>query len=147
MEENHEMSTTITGGCACGAIRYECTEEPVVSVHCQCRGCQHFSGTGHMSLMVVPADAVTVAGAPKFYDSPADSGGTTRRGFCPDCGSPVIGNSSGMADVVFLPAGSLDDPSLFDPTVAVFTERGHAWDHLDPGLIGFPGMPPAMPGE
>lgn len=141
------MSTTITGGCACGAIRYECAAEPIVSAHCQCRGCQRFSGTGHMSIMLVPADAVTVTGDPKFYDSPADSGGTTRRGFCPDCGSPVIGKSSGMADVVFLPAGSLDDPSRFEPAAAVFTEYGHAWDHLDPGLMMFPAMPPTMPGE
>jgi hypothetical protein len=100
-----------------------------------------------MSLMVVPADAVTVTGDPKFYESTADSGSTMRRGFCPSCGSPVIGTSSGMADVVFLPAGSLDDPSLFDPLVAIFTDGGHAWDHLDPGLMSFPGMPPAMPGE
>ena len=99
-----------------------------------------------MSLMVVPADAVTLTGDPTFYESSADSGGTTRRGFCPECGSPVIGKSTGMADVVFLPAGSLDDPGLFEPTVAVFTESGHAWDHLDPGLIKFPSMPPEMPG-
>ena len=138
---------TITGGCACGAIRYECRAEPIVSAHCQCRGCQRFSGAGHMSIMLVPSDAVTVTGEPTFYETAADSGNTTRRGFCPTCGSPVIGKSTGMTDVVFLPAGSLDDPGLFDPTVAVFTESGHGWDHLDPGLMSFPAMPPAMPGE
>lgn len=40
------MPNTITGGCACGAIRYECTAEPVAAMHCQCRDCQHSSGTG-----------------------------------------------------------------------------------------------------
>ena len=141
------MPNTFTGGCDCGAIRYECTGEPVVAGHCQCRDCQRFSGAGHLSLMMMPKGAVTVTGEPKFYAKPADSGNMVYRGFCPNCGSSVLGKNSGMSDLIFLLAGSLDDPSVFEPTVVVYTERGHAWDHLDPSLMKFPLMPPAMPGE
>lgn len=46
------MSNAFTGGCACGAIRYEISSEPLFSNHCQCRDCQRKSGTGgvHASL-------------------------------------------------------------------------------------------------
>ena len=40
------MSKAFTGGCACGAIRYEISAEPVFMNDCQCRDCQQSSGTG-----------------------------------------------------------------------------------------------------
>src|SRR5438876_3897228 len=43
------MKQTYQGGCACGAIRYSIDDEPLVMVDCQCRDCQHTSGTGHGS--------------------------------------------------------------------------------------------------
>ena len=43
------MSKPYTGGCACGAIRYEIPSEPLVMTDCQCRDCQQRSGTGHGS--------------------------------------------------------------------------------------------------
>ena len=49
------MSKPYTGGCACGAIRYEISCEPLVMTDCQCRDCQRESGTGHGSLPDLPA--------------------------------------------------------------------------------------------
>jgi len=137
------MPTTITGGCACGAIRYEFTAEPVAAMHCQCRDCQHSSGTGHLSLMIVPKAAVTLTGAPTFYATAADSGETVERGFCPRCGSPVLGRYTGFPDSIGLVAGSLDDPARFQPTVVFYAGSGQAWDVMDPALPSFPQMPPA----
>ena len=45
------MSKAFTGGCACGAIRYEIPAEPLVMSDCQCRDCQRKSGTGHGSYL------------------------------------------------------------------------------------------------
>ncbi len=135
------MPTKITGGCACGAIRYECTAEPVAAAHCQCRACQHFSGTGHFSVMLVPKAAVTVTGKPRFYETKGDSGNMLSRGFCPDCGSPVLGRTPGQPDAVILAAGSLDDPSHFKPQAVVYAERGPEWDFHDPELMRFDRMP------
>ena len=50
------MSKAYTGGCACGAIRYEISGEPLVMTDCQCRDCQRTSGTGHGSYLTF-ADA------------------------------------------------------------------------------------------
>lgn len=45
------MTKRYIGGCACGAIRYETSGEPIFQNHCQCIDCQKRSGTGHGSYM------------------------------------------------------------------------------------------------
>ena len=56
------MSKSYIGGCACGAIRYHISGEPVFSNDCQCRDCQHESGTGHGSHMTFRRDGVKLGG-------------------------------------------------------------------------------------
>jgi hypothetical protein len=136
------MATTYRGGCSCGAVRYEITADPIVAGQCQCRDCQHETGGGHTSFLAFPADTVKLIGTPRYYEVKADSGNTNRRGFCPTCGSPVMGDTSGTPGVMTISAGSLDDPSLFKPRFVCYTIRGHAWDLVDSALARFPKMPP-----
>ncbi len=136
------MTTSYTGGCACGAIRYDIAAEPMFAGHCQCRDCQRATGAGHSSMMGFPAPAMKLTGAPKYRDAKADSGNVKSLGSCPACGSPVLGKTSGMPGMVTVAAGSLDDPGRFKPQMVVYASRGHAWDHVDPALPRFPGMPP-----
>ena len=49
-----QMSEAYTGGCACGAVRYEISGEPMFMNDCQCRDCQRKSGTGHGSYLTFP---------------------------------------------------------------------------------------------
>ncbi len=137
------MSTSIQGGCACGAIRYECSSEPLMAVHCQCRQCQRDSGTGHASHMAFPEQALRVTGEPTFFEQKADSGNIVARGFCSTCGSPVLSRNSGMTDMLFVRGGSLDDPSLFKPQMVVWASAGQPWDHMDPALPSAETMPPS----
>lgn len=124
----------LTGRCACGAIRYSIIAEPGFAFHCQCRQCQRASGTGHASLFVVPKDAVKLEGELKFFAQTADDGATISRGFCPDCGSPMLGKSTGFPDVLIVTAASLDDPTRFTPQKVVFSASAQPWDHVDPAL-------------
>jgi hypothetical protein len=90
---------------------------------------------------MVPKAATTITGEAHFYERAADSGNTVRRGFCPQCGAPVYGESSGFPDALVLRAGSLDDPELFRPGMIVYTEDAPSWDHMDPELPSSPKMP------
>jgi hypothetical protein len=141
------MTIKISGGCLCGAVRYEGTTEPVVQGHCQCRDCQRASGAGHATLVAVPEADIAVTGDLKFFEKRADSGNLIRRGFCPTCGSWVMSWNDGMAGMQFLLAGCLDNPNLLAPMMAVYTSRGNDWDRLDPALTTFPEMPPQVPGQ
>ncbi len=78
----------------------------------------------------------------KFYDAPSDSGNTVSRGFCPTCGSAVYTTNSGMPGMAFVRASTLDDPEVFQPQMVVYAHRAPSWDHMDPALPSFEGMPP-----
>jgi hypothetical protein len=137
------MSEAYTGGCACGAIRYEISGEPLVMNHCQCRDRQQKSGTGHGSYLTFPDKRrVKLEGKAKHSDIVADSGNVKTHAFCPACGSQVYLTFATMPDLFTVHAASLDDPSRFKPQMVTYRVRGYAWDHLDPALPKFDKMPP-----
>ena len=137
------MSEAYTGGCACGAIRYEISDEPIAQNDCQCRDCQRKSGTGHGSYLTFPDKRrVKLEGEATHWDIVADSGAVKTRAFCPTCGSPVSLTFRAAPDLFTIHAASLDDPSRYKPQAVTYAIRGHAWDHLDPALPKFDKMPP-----
>jgi len=137
------MSEAYTGGCACGAIRYEISGEPMVMNHCQCRDCQQKSGTGHGPYLPFPDKRrVKLEGEAKHSDIVADSGNVKMHAFCPACGSPVYLTFAAMPDLFTVHAASLDDPSRFKPQMVTYRVRGYGWDHLDSALPKFDKMPP-----
>jgi hypothetical protein len=129
-----EMSGVIFGGCACGAIRYSYEGEPLFAMNCHCRDCQRETGSAYVPVLGVPSATFRVIhGNPKFFDVTADSGNTTRRAFCADCGSPLFGRPS-ATEMVTIRVGSLDDPSTYRPTQDVYTSRAQPWDCMNPDL-------------
>ncbi|MFT4562675.1 MAG: hypothetical protein ACI9BW_002422 [Gammaproteobacteria bacterium] len=136
------MSNSYAGGCACGAIRYECSADPVMSVNCHCRDCQRATGSAYSTDMVIPIAAwKLLAGEPKFYDVKADSGNTVSRGFCNRCGSPLCVKESAAPDIIVITASSLDDPSPYQPTGDLWTSSAQPWDHMNPDLEKFETQP------
>lgn len=79
---------------------------------------------------------MTLTGELRFYVQTADDGAKVRRGFCPGCGSPIMGATSGHPDLLLVTAGSLDDPAQFKPQRRVFAAARQPWDYIDPSLPG-----------
>jgi hypothetical protein len=129
-----------TGGCTCGAVRYEITSEPIRSFQCQCRDCQRDTGAGHASVVVFPSAAMKVTGDVAENLRTADSGAQKRKGFCRNCGSPLYNKPQNKPDMVGVYVGTLDDSSGFRPQIVMFASRGQSWDHLDPALPRIPNM-------
>ena len=75
-----------------------------------------------------------ILGSPKYFDLTADSGRTTRRAFCADCGSPLFGKPGVGGDIVTIRVGSLDDPGIFRPTRDIYTASAQPWDYMNPAL-------------
>jgi hypothetical protein len=136
------MTRPYTGGCACGAIRYSISGEPVFSNHCQCRDCQRESGTGHGSYLTFARDGVSMTGEAKHWNMVGDSGSAKTRGFCAACGVPVYLTFAAQPDIFTIRAASLDDPARYTPQAVTYAARAHAWDPLDPHLPKFATMPP-----
>lgn len=68
------MPIPFTGGCICGAIRYECSAEPIFTGNCHCRDCQRATGSAFAPNVFAPCTAVTITGDVKYYDVKGDSG-------------------------------------------------------------------------
>ena len=100
------MSDAYTGGCACGAIRYEIPGEPLVMNHCQCRDCQLRSGTGHGSYLTFTRAGMELKGEATYWDIVGDSGNVKTHAFCPACGSPVYLTFAAMPDLFAVHATS-----------------------------------------
>ena len=131
-----------TGGCLCGAVRYEIDGDTIFQGHCHCVDCQKVTGTGHISVVAVLSSALKVTGETTSFAVTADSGQPYIRHFCPRCGSVVYGEPTAMQGVNTVPAGTLDDTSLFVPEMVVYTKSRPAWDRIDSGLPEFEAMPP-----
>lgn len=136
------MTEAYTGGCACGAIRYEVPAEPAVMNDCRCRQCQRDSGTGHASHLTFIGAPVKVTGEASFWETIGEGGTRKSRAFCPTCGAPVYLTFPDMPEVFVASAASLDDPGRYKPQIVMWASAGHAWDPRDPAVPVFEKMPP-----
>ena len=130
------------GGCLCGALRYEAAGEPLFAGYCFCGDCRKASGSGFIPFMGFPANRLRIDGATRQSRSKAARGGEAVRNFCASCGSLVFGGVVGEDDSHTVYAGTLDDPSQFKPTVAIFGRLRPSWVILPDGLTVFDEMPP-----
>jgi hypothetical protein len=127
-------SARYTGGCLCGALRYEFDGEPQYMGHCYCGDCRKASGSGFIPFISVAARALRFSGPSREFRSPAARGGEATRNFCSVCGSLVFGGERDRSDSFTIYAGSLDEPSLFRPSMAIFAHGRPDWAMIPPGL-------------
>lgn len=131
---------TATGGCLCGAIRYEVTGPLRPVVACHCSQCRRTSGH-HVAATAAPRDRVTITGSPRWFAS-SDS---ARRGFCPTCGSNLFWE--GAANDLPIFAGTLDgDPGIRLAAHIFCADKGAYYDIAD-DVPQIPGPGPYLPGE
>ena len=133
------MEIPFSGGCVCGAVRYECTALPLGMGNCHCRDCQYSSGTSHTSVVAVSTHALTIFGSTlKYYESTAESGTKVYRGFCSECGTPMFAKNGAHPEFIGIKAATLDDPTLFKPSIDSWTDSAQPWDVMNPDTLKFP---------
>jgi hypothetical protein len=130
----------VTGGCLCGAVRYDLTAPMLFGGFCYCADCRKISGS-HSASMAVPEAALKVTGETREFSCTSGSGNPVTRVFCPNCGSGILSKGA-RAGVVMLKAGTLDDPENFKPMASIYASRAPTWDRPREGLPAFPEMPP-----
>jgi hypothetical protein len=137
-----ETETRRSGGCLCGALRYELEGEPLYMGHCYCEDCRKASGSGFIPFMGYASGKVRFSGEPRTFRSKAANGNVAARNFCSLCGGLVFGGEIGKTESFTIYAGSLDDPTPFSPTVAIFVRGRPDWAVIPKGIEQFDGLPP-----
>ena len=140
------MKLPQTGGCLCGAIRYEITQPPLVTYTCHCAVCQRLTGSAFSSAIVVAAEACRFVGSGvRSFQRLADSGRVVTRWVCVGCGTWLCnGAKPGTAlpgTFVAVRAGTLDDTSWLRPTAHFWTRSAQPWVTLPEDDMRFETQP------
>ncbi len=125
------------GGCACGAVRYRLTSEPMFIHCCHCVNCQCQSGSAFAANLLIEASRVEIlAGTPQLIDVPSADGAAQRIFRCQDCQVAVFGQDARGA-LRYVRAGTLDDPTDVRPDVHIYTRSKVSWVTLPPATPAF----------
>lgn len=127
-----------TGGCLCGAVRYELRGKAAGATYCHCSICRRWHGHVGAFAAVDRADfVVTEARGLKWYASSAE----VRRGFCFECGSCLFFDDDRLAKMAFTP-GTLDEPTGIRSKAHIFVaSKGDYYALADDGLLRFDELP------
>jgi len=129
------VNTDLRGGCLCGAVRYEAVGNPECASYCHCDDCKRATGGPYtVGVLVKLSDLHIISGEVKGYSTVADSGRTITREFCSNCGSPLFTRAEKCPDLIFLKAGSLDNPEVVKPGCQTWTKRAVPWAYVDETL-------------
>ena len=100
---------TITGGCHCGAVRFQVNGDAMNHALCHCVDCRRHSGAPMVGWTMYRQSEVKVTkGTPKIYKSSTDG----RRHFCPDCGTGLFYvNDVMLPGIIDIQSATYDDPN------------------------------------
>jgi hypothetical protein len=115
------------GGCSCGAVRYRLASDPMFTHCCHCLNCQRQTGSAFVINLLIEADRVEALGVePEPVNVPRDDGSVQRILRCPTCRVAVF-SVYGRPEILFVRAGTLDDPSSIEPDVHIYTRSRLPW--------------------
>ena len=126
-----------TGGCLCGAVRYSIAGAIGPAGYCHCTDCRRVTGSAFNIAAPVPIVEFELAGKVASHSHPAESGTMLTRYFCAACGSPIYGSSPSHPDIVYVRAGSFDDPSVIRPEKQSWMRSRVAWAEDPPTIQSF----------
>jgi len=137
-----EPGLPLTGGCACGAVRFELDALPISASWCHCTRCQRRTGTSASpQARIAPGSMRIVRGDTRTREW-APPGGFAKV-FCGECGSSLWSRSPHDPDVISVRLGAFDGDPGVRPGHRQFVVYAAVWDDIpDDGLPRFPEQPP-----
>tara|TARA_B100000029_G_scaffold500761_1_gene572991 strand:- start:282 stop:767 length:486 start_codon:yes stop_codon:yes gene_type:complete len=125
-------SKTATGGCQCGAVRFEASQRLTGAFICHCRMCQRSTASAFSLTTLYPRDAVELTGEIRWYAS----SDIMDRGFCPSCGTSVAirYHSPAWSGWYAVSVTTHDDPESIPAEAHVGVESKLSWLNFDDDL-------------
>lgn len=137
------MMDALTGGCQCGAVRYEIRGEPLDLYVCHCTECRRQAASAFgISVRVRGADLVVTQGEARVWTRAARRQGTLACAFCPTCGSRLWHGDPAGGGAISIKGGSLDTPPDLTGAKHLWTSRKLAGVVIPDGAVSYPEEPP-----
>jgi hypothetical protein len=128
-----------TGGCMCGAVRYEARGEPFSVAHCHCHSCRKHTGAPVVTLAGYLKEQVSFSGTERsFYESSPGA----LRSCCRQCGSPLTweGDGGDLGPIIELHLSTFDEPEGVVPTAHAFYPERLPWFDIADDLPRYDGF-------
>jgi hypothetical protein len=138
--KRRRLKMTLTGGCFCGALRYEISGEIPMRALCLCETCQKISGgAGNLFIGIEAGNFRYTQGEPRRFTR---AEGAPTRDFCGECGVHIAARSPKAPGGIVVKVGTLDDTSIFEGPKMVFWTQAKRSFHLIPdGVAAFNTLP------
>lgn len=131
----------LTGGCHCGAIRYQVEGEAQHHALCHCSDCRRCAGAPAVAWMAFASNGFAVTQGETAVYAGSEHG---RRHFCIQCGTGLFyTNAAMLPDIVDIQSATLDDAADHAPGAHIQVAERFEWmAHLGdlPEFARFPGM-------
>ena len=132
------MSGDLSGGCACGQLRYRLSSPPMFVHCCHCRDCQRQTGSAFVLNALIETTRIErFSGDTDAVPVPTDSGRPHVIHRCPSCQTAVWSHYAGGPKLAFVRIGTLDEPAALPPDVHIYTRSKLPWIALPAGVPAF----------
>jgi hypothetical protein len=132
-----EIAYPLTGGCGCGAVRFEIDAPLPIAYYCHCTRCQRRSGTAASANGAVQPGSFRIVAGEDALGSWAPEGGGEKV-FCSRCGSAVFTRDPGTEHVRAVRLGSLDRDPGIRPELRQYVAYAATWEAVpDDGLARY----------
>ena len=133
-----DPSLPLTGGCNCGAVRFELGERPLRAIYCHCTRCQRRSGTAAAASAFTPPGSVRVVSGREHVGAWKPGDGFDKE-FCRECGSALFVRDPDTGEIAGVRMGAFDEDPGVRPSARQYVAYAAAWEPLpDDGLPRFP---------
>jgi hypothetical protein len=132
------MDGSISGRCLCGQVTYEYVGSIGPANYCHCEDCRRCTGSAfNVGVRLRLTEFRITSGQPKGFTKWGDSERELTRHFCPECGSPLYTSAPKHPGYVYVKAGTLDDPSVVQPTHQNWVASAVPWSRIAQDLRSF----------
>ncbi len=137
------MKRPIDATCQCGQVSYRLYKAPKLVVACHCTECQKLSTSPFSISAIVDRTTIEFTGSMKQWQRVTDSGKENYAKFCPTCGNRIYHYNPQQSDIIRLKLKpiNLEDDTLFQPSVHVWTCEKLTWYELKKGITSFAQQP------
>jgi hypothetical protein len=131
------MSEPITGGCGCGAVRFEVSKPFLSAGYCHCTRCQRRSGTAVQASARIEPGSLKLESGDEHLRDWTPPGGLSKT-FCAECGSALFGRDPETGEITIVRLGAIDGDPGIRPQAHQFVAYAAPWEPIaDDGLPRF----------
>jgi hypothetical protein len=137
MSTEDRASTPLTGGCGCGAVRFEIDAPLVAAAYCHCTRCQRRTGTAAQASARLEPGSLHVLAGEEQLGGWAPPGGLEKV-FCTSCGSAVFARDADSREIKIVRLGAIDGDPRVRPAAHQFVAYAAPWEPIpEDGLPRF----------